>query len=156
MTKKTTWQEKLEKPQDLPKVAKIEGKMSRRWEEGTFVIPAPKEVYNLMKKVPKGKLITINEIRKSVAKKHKATIGCPITCGIFAWISANAVQEMAQKNKTIVMPYWRTLKSTGEINEKYPKGIAGQKKLLEEERHIIINKGKKFYIKDYEKSLYKL
>ena len=33
-----------------------------------------------------GKLITIHEIRQLVAKKHKANVGCHITCGIFAWI----------------------------------------------------------------------
>lgn len=151
-----SWQEKLEKPQDLPKVVKIKGKMSRRWGTGTVVIPHPKEVYELMEKVPKGKLITINEIRKKVAKKHKATIGCPITCGIFAWVSANAAEEIVKNKKTKVMPYWRTLKSTGEINEKYPGGIAGQKKLLEREGHTVIRKGKKLYVEDYEKSLFKL
>ena len=37
--------------------------MSQRWGTGTFVIPAPLEVDAIMRKVPKGKLITINEIR---------------------------------------------------------------------------------------------
>jgi len=52
-----------------------------------------------MKKVPKGKLITINEIRSALAAKHHATIGCPLTTGIFAWISANAAEEQNSKEK---------------------------------------------------------
>ena len=73
--------------------------MSKRWGTGTCVIPAPREVDEIMKKVPKGKLITINEIRQILAKKHKATIGCPITTGIFAWIAANAADEDTKQGK---------------------------------------------------------
>ncbi len=102
------------------------------------------------------RILSIKCQEKYFAKKHKATIGCPITCGIFAWISANASLEISQKNKTDVIPYWRTLKSTGEINEKYPGGIAGQKKLLEKEGHTIIKKGKKYLVKDFDKKLAKI
>ncbi len=45
--------------------------MSRRWGEGTVVISAPIEVGSIMKKIPEGKLITANEIRKMLAEKHK-------------------------------------------------------------------------------------
>ena len=63
---------------------KITDKMSKRRDTGTMVIPAPIEVDELMRKVPAGKLVTINDIRFALAKKHKATIGCPMTTGIFA------------------------------------------------------------------------
>jgi len=68
------------------------------------VIPAPLEVDAIMKKVRKGEVITINEIRKIIAKKHKATIGCPITCGIFARIAAGAADEEKQKGKRELLP----------------------------------------------------
>ena len=73
--KKKSWSEKLNDSKDLPKVVEIEGKMSKKWGEGTCIIPAPLEVNEIMGKVPKGKLITINEIREILAKKHKATFG---------------------------------------------------------------------------------
>jgi len=38
-----------------------------------------------MKSIPKGKLITINEVRQMLAKRHGATIGCPITTGILKY-----------------------------------------------------------------------
>lgn len=75
MKLKKTWKEKLEDSKDLPKVVKITGKMSKKWGTGTCAIPAPKDVDEIMKSVPKGKLITINEIRSVIAKKHSATIG---------------------------------------------------------------------------------
>jgi hypothetical protein len=147
-----SWQEKLEDSKDLPKVVKITGKMSRRWGTGTVVIPAPKEVDEIMKKVPNGNLITINQIREFLAQKHKATIGCPITTGIFAWVAANAAEERSGDKKALT-PYWRTLKTGGIINEKYPGGVEVQKKLLEKEGHNVIQKGKKYVVADYEKCL---
>ncbi len=109
-----------------------------------------------MRRVPEGKLITINEIRAALAKKHGATIGCPMTTGIFAWIAANAAEEQRQKGEKDITPYWRTLKSGGVINPKYPGGVEAQKKLLEKEGHEVVQKGKKYVVVDFEKSLAKL
>lgn len=39
---------------------------------------------------------------------------------------------------------------------KYPEAIELQKRLLEDEGHTIIVKGKKYYVKDFEKSLSEL
>jgi alkylated DNA nucleotide flippase Atl1 len=98
-----------------------------------------------MRKVPKGKLITINEIRAILAVKHGATIGCPICTGIFARIAASAAGEEAAEGKKNITPYWRTLKEGGVINEKYPGGAEGQKKLLEKEGHNVVKKGKNIW-----------
>ncbi|PJB08376.1 hypothetical protein CO122_01925 [bacterium (Candidatus Gribaldobacteria) CG_4_9_14_3_um_filter_33_9] len=152
MIKQKNWVEKLKNNKGLPKVVKITGKMSKRWGTGSVAIPAPMEVNEIMKKVPKGKLISINQIRQVIAKRHKATIGCPITCGIFAWIAANAAEEERKQGKKDITPYWRTLKSDGSLNEKYPSGLEGQKKLLEKEGHKIIRKGKRYLVVDYEKA----
>jgi hypothetical protein len=62
---------------------------------------------------------------------------CPMTTGIFAGIAANATVEAAAPGKTDITPYWRPLKSSGELNEKYPGGTAAQAALLEQEMHNI-------------------
>ena len=90
---KKSWREKLADDKDLPKVAKVTGKMTKRWGTGTMVIPAPREVDALMRQVPKGRLVTINELRTALAKKHRADFACPITTGIFSWIAAHAAAE---------------------------------------------------------------
>jgi len=154
--KKKSWTEKLADNKGLPKVEKITEKMSKRWGTGTVAIPAPVEVDEMMRKVPEGKLVTINEIRSALARKHKATIGCPITTGIFAWIAANAAEERRQEGERETTPYWRTLKTGGVINPKYPGGVEGQKKFLEKEGHKVVQKGKKYVVVDYEKSLINL
>ncbi len=153
-----TWREKLADSKGLPKVVEITDKISKKWGTGTVVIPAPIEVDEIMKKVPEGKVITINKIRETVAKKHGATIGCPITTGIFANIAARAAEEAAAEGKKGITPYWRTLKSGGELNEKYPGGVDAQAAHLREEGHTIEPaKGKKPpKVKDFEKGLAQL
>ena len=151
--KKQTWVEKLNDSKGLPKVEKITDKMSQRWGRGTVVIPAPLEVDEIMRKVPVGNLITINEIRSALARKHEATIGCPMTTGIFAWVAAHAAEEREQSGEKNVTPYWRTLKSGGVLNEKYPGGAEAQKLRLIREGHTVIRKGKKYVVLNYEKAL---
>ena len=153
MPKRKSWRDKLADDKDLPKVVPITGKMSKRWGAGTVVIPAPREVDAIMRRVPAGKLITINEIRALVARKHGASIGCPITTGIFAWIAAHAAAEAAAEGAARITPYWRTLKSGGELNPKYPGGVSQTKKRLEAEGHRVIVKGKRVVVMDYEDSL---
>src|SRR5688500_10608497 len=145
------WRQKLEDSKGAPKTGRIEGKMTTRSGTGTMVIPAPLEVDELMNRVPKGKLVTINELRVALAKKHKVDIACPITTGIFAWIAANAAEETRGKN-----PYWRTLKTGGQLNEKYPGGIPALRQKLEAEGHKIVKKGKRHLVAEYDKALFGL
>jgi len=153
-----SWQEKLADDKDLPKVVVMDERMSRRWGTGTIIIPAPREVDEIMRQVPSGKVTTINQIRAALAKKHGASIGCPITTGIFAWVAAHAAEEAAAEGKKDTTPYWRTLKVGGSLNEKYPGGIETQAARLKEEGHTIEpGKGKKPpRVKDFEKVLVKL
>ena len=154
--RRKSWQEKLADSKGLPKVVPITGKMSRKWGEGTVVVPAPIEVDELMRQVPKGKLTTINQLRAALARKHHATIGCPITTGIFAWIAAHAAAEAQATGKKRVTPWWRTVKPNGELNPKYPGGIAAQGKLLRAEGHRLAPaKGQKPpRVADFENSLH--
>ncbi len=153
MAKKKTWREKLMAAKDLPRVVSLNENAQKHWKGRTMVIPSPLEVNDIMAEVPEGKLITISEIRQMVARKHGADIGCPLTCGIFSWIAAHAAVEAAAEGERETIPYWRTLKTGGELNPKYPGGIEAQKKLLESEGHRVIQKGKKYLVENYENCL---
>jgi hypothetical protein len=138
---KKTWREKLADSKDLPK---------------TLVIPSPLEVDAVMRRVPKGKLATINEVRSCLAKKHGTDIACPMTTGIFAWIAAHAAEEARTAGVKDITPYWRTLKSGGELNPKYPGGIPALTKLLRAEGHKVVRKGRKFVVSGFEARLAQL
>lgn len=153
MARKKTWQEKLHDDKDLPKVVSLKNTGRIHWKAGTMAIPSPQEVNDFMVAVPKGRLITTNEIRAYIAHKHHADIGCPLTCGIFTWIAAHAAEEAALEGQANITPYWRTLKSKGELNPKFPGGIDNQKMRLEAEGHKVVQKGKKYVVENYEKYL---
>jgi len=150
---KKTYNEKLNRSGDLPKVEKFtDPRFIERYKTDSMVIAAPLEYDGLMKKVPAGKLVTIDRMMVYMAKKHGAGCACPMTAGIFVNISAHASEERGGKNET---PWWRTLKKDGVLNEKYPGGIESQKIRLEAEGHSISQKGKRYFVENYEEKIYK-
>lgn len=153
MKRKKTWREKLADDKGLPKVAPVCGNMTKRWGTGVMIIPAPREVDALMKQVPRGKLTTINELRSALAKKHKADFACPITTGIFSWIAAHAAAEDAAAGRKRITPYWRTLKTGGEINPKYPGGLPALRKLLRAEGHKLVQRGNRVLVQGFEQAV---
>lgn len=146
----------LHDSKDMPKIQAITDKASIEKYGGDRMYFAPPADYDeVMKKVPFGKVVTVGEIREYFAKKSGADFTEPITAGIFVSIAAWASHQRTE-DKT---PYWRTLKAGGELNEKYPGGALRQKEMLEKEGHTIIQRGRKnirFYVKDYENSLFLL
>jgi hypothetical protein len=92
-------------------------------------------------------------IRDALAKKYDVSIACPMTTGIFAWIAAHAADEAETQGKKRITPYWRTLKSGGELNAKYPGGIENLTTRLAAEGHTIVRKGKRFVVRDYERAV---
>jgi hypothetical protein len=75
---KETWKQKListAERNNLPRVEEVNEKMSKKWGTGTVCIPAPIEVDEVMRSVPEGRLITINQIRARLAEKHHASFG---------------------------------------------------------------------------------
>lgn len=153
MGKKKSFREKLADSGDLPRVVPISGGMRKRWGDGTIVIPAAAEVDEIMRQVRKRRLITIKRIREILAKRHGATMACPIVTGIHARIAAGAAGEEIAEGRKRVTPYWRTLKSGGELNAKYPGGLTGQRKRLESEGHKVVARGGRMFVRDYEKFL---
>lgn len=153
-SQRKTWREKLVDDKDLPKVVALDAAAAKRWGGATLAIPAPREVDALMRTVPKGRVTTINELRAAVARRHGAAAGCPITTGIFSWIAANAAEEDAAAGAKRITPYWRTLKTGGELNPKYPGGVAGLRRKLAAEGHRFVKKGARTLLADLERALY--
>jgi len=156
MRRKKTFREKLADDRDLPRIEPIPEGMTRQWGEGTMVLPAPREVNDLMRRVAKGRVTTINQIREVLARRHGTTHACPIVTGILARIAAGAAGEDEADGRKRVTPYWRTLKAGGELNAKYPGGVAGQRARLEAEGHRVVARGMRLFVNDYERALARL
>ena len=149
----TRWREKLEKPQE-PKVVQIPPTMSR-FGEGTMLIPTPMLVDALIRKVPKGKLITSGELRRKLAADFATDVTCPLTTGIFVRIAAEAAEEDRASGKRRLTPYWRVVRDDGGLNPKYPGGIDSQARNLRAEGFTVMRKGRKLSaVKDFESCLY--
>ena len=140
----------------MPKIQIITDEASIKKYGGSRMYFAPPIEYDkIMKTVPFGKVITVGMIRDRFAKDAGADFTDPITAGIFVSIAAWA----SYQRKDDETPYWRTLKANGELNPKYPGGVAAQKEKLESEGHTIIKRGRtniRYYVKDYEKYLFEL
>ncbi len=151
MAKRKTWREKLEAKQERKVVDNLRG-------GGTLLIPKPLDVDALVRKVEKGKLVTLGQIRGRLAGEHGADDTCPLCAGIFLRIAAEAAEEDSSKGVADITPYWRALKGDGRLNEKFPGGVEAQAARLEEEGHTIEpGRGKKPpKVKDFEESLVEL
>lgn len=146
----------LRRDNGMPRIQIItdEGSIQKYGGEKMYFAP-PADYDRVMKRVPFGKVLTVGAIREYFAKQSGADFTDPITAGIFVSIAAWASDQRTEDET----PYWRTLKANGELNAKYPGGAAAQKERLEAEGHTVVKKGRtniRYYVKDYEKALYKL
>jgi hypothetical protein len=148
MAKRKTWREKLEADQDRKVVDNPRG-------GGTLLIPKPLDVDALVCKVQTGKLITVDQIRRRLAKDYGGDSACPLCTGIFLRIAAEVAEEDLANGATEITPYWRVVKADGRLNEKFPGGVDAQAAHLKEEGYTIEQgKGKQPpKVKDFEKAL---
>ncbi len=146
-----SWREKLEKEQERKVVDDPRGR-------GRMLIPRPLDVDAIMRKVEKGKLATVDQIRDRLAKGYGADFTCPLCAGIFLCLAAGAAEEDLGRGVTEVTPYWRVIKADGSLNEKFPGSVDAQAVRLREEGHTIEpGRGKKPpKVKDFEKALTEL
>lgn len=151
-----SFNEKLKDSKDMPKIVEIADEKSIERYGGKNMLIAPPMAYNeIMARIPEGRLVTAREIRDFLANEHDADFTCPMTAGIFISLSAQASCERNDDR----IPFWRTLKTDGELNPKYPGGIEYQKKKLLSEGHEIFTRGRKnikYFVEDYENFLYDL
>lgn len=139
----------------MPRIQMVTDPATIRKYGGDRMYFAPPIDYDrAMRRVPRGMVTTVGEIRAFFAREAGADFTEPITAGVFVSIAAWASFQR-QADET---PYWRTLKAGGELNPKYPGGIETQREKLEAEGHTVIRRGRKnfrYYVENYEKVLYR-
>ena len=144
----------LRDSKDMPKIQVVTdpGTIQKYGGDRMYFAP-PIDYDRVMRRVPFGKVITVEEIRSYFAKQSGADFTEPITAGIFVSIAAWA----SAQRETDQIPYWRTLKAGGELNDRYPGGAEAQKAKLEEEGHTVLKKGRtriRYVVVNYEAALY--
>lgn len=141
---------------DMPKTQLVTDPAAIAKYGGSRMYFAPPIDYDrAMRQVPPGRLTTVGEIRALFARQNGADFTEPITAGVFVSIAAWACAQRGDDST----PWWRTLKAGGELNPKYPGGIDEQRRRLEAEGHAVIVRGRKnlkYYVKDFEQSLFPL
>ena len=151
---RTRWRDKLEKPQEA-RIVKIPPRMSR-FGKGTMLIPTPKLVDALIRKVPKGKLITVGELRRKLAADFTCDVACPLTTGIFVRIASEAAEEDRANGRQRITPYWRVIKDDGSLNPKFPGGAEQQSRYLRSEGFRVVKTRKAPAVHDFEGKLHRL
>lgn len=148
-----TYEEKLNDSKDMPiiKEIPIDSDYAKRNGHRMLIAP-PLTYYEIMARVPYGKLVTVDKIRDYLAKNAGADFTCPLTAGLFINICANASYERVENQ----IPYWRTLKARGELNIKFPNAYEEQIDLLEKEGHKVVQRGKRYFVEDFEKDLWQI
>jgi len=111
--------------------------MQARFGKGKMVIPKPLDVDALIRRVPRGKMATVLQLREELARRSHVDVACPLCTGIFVRISAEAAEEERRAGKKSVTPYWRVISSEGLLNPKFPGGVTGQRRMLAAEGHKI-------------------
>ena len=135
---KTSWRSKLHKP-TLPKLIPVPDGMAKRLGHGIMLIPTALEVDAMVRKIARGHVCSVAEIRRRLAHWHNADVTCPLVTGIFLRIVAEAAEEDRKAGKHDITPYWRVVRDNGGLNEKFPAGIEEQARRLKEEGQTIVN-----------------
>lgn len=99
----------------------------------SMVVSTPREVDGIVRRIPLGRLITLDGIRRYLAQQYQTDIACPVSTAIFINMAASAAEAYRDLGETDLTPYWRVLKNGGRLNPKYPGGVASHQEKLEGE-----------------------
>lgn len=159
LRKGATWKQKLNRSHpNHGKVVPVPPGMQKRFGIGTMLIPKPLDVDALIRKVRKGRLVTVSRIRARLAADYGADHACPFTTGLFIRIAAEAAEEDRRAGKQRITPYWRLVRDDGSLNERFPGGVKAQATRLRAEGFSVMRaSGKKPpKVRDFEKHLARL
>jgi alkylated DNA nucleotide flippase Atl1 len=111
--------------------------MAGRLGHGMMLIPTALEVDAMIRKIPRGQVSTLAQIRKRLARWHNAEVTCPLVTGIFLRIVAEAAEEDRAAGRADITPYWRVVREDGRLIAKFPGGVERQAEQLRAEGHPV-------------------
>ena len=117
-----TWLEKYNNSKD-PVVKTIDKPWLGFREGSKMLISSPAEIDEYIRKIPAGKTVTVEKLRKDLAIKHGADFTCPLTTGIFLRIVAEKSFEEMNIDKIEVAPFWRIIDPGSKLASKLSFGL---------------------------------
>lgn len=122
--KRKSWIEKRDIHKE-PAIKKLTGDFADMHTGEKMLIANPKIVDDYIRQIPKGKEISLQQMRKDIAADFNADKMCPTTAGIFLRIVAEAAYEELEKGKPIskITPFWRMMNEKSPAAKKLSFGI---------------------------------
>ena len=116
------------------------------------LVSSPAEVDALIRRIEPGEVVTLDDLRAALARRHKVAVACPVSTAIFANMAARAAEERRQRGvpQAELTPWWRVLRKGGFLNPKLPGGVERQAALLQNEGVRVSPLRKQLAVYDYE------
>jgi hypothetical protein len=132
---KKSWQQKLDIDQQ-PQVKKSDKDFAGIRQGQLMLIPTPRMVDAYIRRIPRGKQVDPQTIRRDLAAENHAEVTCPLTTGIFIRIAAEAAWEQYQQGTPIrqLTPFWRVINEKSPTAKKLSFGTEFLKKMREGEK----------------------
>ena len=104
----------------------------READGGAMVVSSPAEVNGLVRTLKPGEVVTLDDLRAAIARRHGVAVACPVSTAIFLNMCARAAEQQREMGVPDgeLTPWWRVLKKGGFLNPKYPGGTDYQTSLL--------------------------
>ena len=129
-----TWNQKLNIDRE-PEVGITERKLVGIEPGMKMLIPTPRVVRDYVAALPKGKAVSVDQMKKDLAAQFKADCVCPLTIGIFVRIIAEAAMEdlALGKKESEITPFWRLIAPGDKVTKKvtFDASIIGRKRAEE-------------------------
>jgi alkylated DNA nucleotide flippase Atl1 len=121
-----SWSARL-RPELAPRVVED----SRRG--GSLLLPTPLLVAETVAAIPRGRVMTIGQLRRALAQRFEADATCPLMTGIVATILAGAVVEDLGQRRKPRWPIWRLVRDDGTLHPKWPLDALYRATMLRQE-----------------------
>jgi hypothetical protein len=139
MRSRKPWAEKLRPAMAVETVPDPNG-------PGGLLLPTPMAVAGAIRKIRKGALLSVSELRERLAREHGAARTCPLMTGIFFNIVAGATEDDLAAGRKPLAPYWRLVRDDRTLSPKTPAGPARQAELLAREGHRVDRVGARWIV----------
>jgi alkylated DNA nucleotide flippase Atl1 len=118
---------------------------------GRMLKPCAATVAALVTQIPNGQVVTSDVLRRKLADQFGVEAACPYDTKMALLAISN---DPSLNQSGLNVPYWRVIKTNGELNHQYPGGLEAHVALLKSEGFTIDDSGKKPRIKPFKDKLF--